>query len=145
MNGTQDRGALIVLEGCDCSGKSTQCRRIVEKLRSSKIQAELVSFPDRTTPIGSLINDYLKKDVHVADQVIHLLFAANRWERAEELKSLVNKGVTVVVDRYSYSGVAYSAAKKVPCAISTWQIIFVLHVTEYKEAMCGTLLAEGFT
>lgn len=39
------RGALIVLEGCDRAGKSTQCRLLVEKLKDSGTPAELMVFP----------------------------------------------------------------------------------------------------
>lgn len=48
------------------------------------------------------------------DHVIHLLFSANRWEAAEQIKTDVNAGVTIVADRYYYSGIVYSAAKDRP-------------------------------
>lgn len=35
---------------------------------------------DRSTPIGQMIDAYLKSDVEMDDHVIHLLFSANRWE-----------------------------------------------------------------
>lgn len=35
---------------------------------------------DRTTPIGQMIDSYLKGETEVEDHVIHLLFSANRWE-----------------------------------------------------------------
>lgn len=35
---------------------------------------------DRTTPIGKMIDSYLKGETEVEDHVIHLLFSANRWE-----------------------------------------------------------------
>lgn len=35
---------------------------------------------DRTTPIGQMIDGYLKSQVEMDDHVIHLLFSANRWE-----------------------------------------------------------------
>lgn len=41
------RGALIVVEGCDCSGKSIQCRNIVESLNMQGIPAEVVCFPGK--------------------------------------------------------------------------------------------------
>ena len=66
---------------------------------------------DRTTPIGSIINSYLKSSQNLSDQAIHLLFAANRWELADSIKANIEKGITIVCDRYSYSGVAYSYAK----------------------------------
>ena len=43
--------------------------------------------------------------------MIHLLFSANRWELAGQIRSAVEDGVTVVIDRYYYSGIVYSAAK----------------------------------
>jgi Thymidylate kinase len=37
---------------------------------------------DRSTPIGMMINDYLRGESDQEDHVIHLLFSANRWEAA---------------------------------------------------------------
>jgi len=37
---------------------------------------------DRSTPIGQLIDSYLKNQSQQEDHVIHLLFSANRWEAA---------------------------------------------------------------
>jgi dTMP kinase len=39
------RGLLIVVEGCDRSGKSTQCDILVNKLQENGIDTELVKFP----------------------------------------------------------------------------------------------------
>lgn len=106
------RGALIVLEGCDRAGKSTQCRKLVEQLVEKGIKAELMRFPDRTTQIGTVIGQYLERSAEVDDHAVHLLFSANRWERVNHMESLLLSGTTLVVDRYAYSGVAYSAAKQ---------------------------------
>lgn len=40
----------------------------------------LIVSVDRSTPIGQMIDGYLKSDVEMDDHVIHLLFSANRWE-----------------------------------------------------------------
>jgi len=45
------RGALIVLEGCDRAGKSTQCRKLVQILNERNIQAEYVGFPGKCSRI----------------------------------------------------------------------------------------------
>lgn len=102
------RGALIVFEGCDRVGKSTQCRKLVEKLTKQGAVAKLMKFPgmiigvlssqimfqspvtpsllfflatlDRSTVIGKQIDDYLQQKVELPDPAVHLLFAANRWE-----------------------------------------------------------------
>lgn len=105
------RGALIVLEGCDRSGKTTQSKQLVKSLIRNGHQASYVNFPDRTTECGALINSYLIKNKDFSDETIHLLFASNRWEFKQKMEKLLQEGTTLIVDRYSYSGVAFSAAK----------------------------------
>ncbi|XP_059678770.1 thymidylate kinase isoform X3 [Gavia stellata] len=61
------RGALIVLEGVDRAGKSTQGRRLVEALRAAGHRADLLRFPERTTEIGRLISSYLVKEKNLED------------------------------------------------------------------------------
>jgi dTMP kinase len=41
------RGALIVFEGCDRAGKSTQCKKLVQVLNERNIKAEYVGFPGK--------------------------------------------------------------------------------------------------
>lgn len=106
------RGAMIVLEGCDRSGKTSQALNVVNMLNQRNIKAERMSFPDRTTCTGQVISSYLKSEVNLTDQAIHLLFSANRWEAVPKIIEKLNEGVTLIIDRYSYSGVAYSYAKK---------------------------------
>jgi len=70
-----------------------------------------MSFPDRTTPIGQFINDYLSGRLEVNNQTLHLLFSANRWENYKKIEGTLLSGISIVCDRYWYSGVAYSMAK----------------------------------
>lgn len=105
------RGMLIVLEGNDRVGKTTQAKKLVEWLSNQGRKTRFVCFPDRSTPIGALIDQYLKGELKMHNNSIHLLFSANRWEKFEEMKAALKSGDTIVVDRYSYSGVAYTASK----------------------------------
>ncbi|GLH10979.1 Stomatin-like protein 2 [Gryllus bimaculatus] len=105
------RGALIVLEGCDRVGKTTQASKLLEKLQHRGIPSQLLKFPDRSTSTGQIINSYLTRKMDLPDKTVHLLFSANRWESEPQMKKLLNSGVTLIVDRYSHSGVAFSAAK----------------------------------
>ena len=52
------RGKLIVLEGLDRSGKSSVAKYLCELL-SSQNQTVSMSFPDRSTPIGKMIDEFL--------------------------------------------------------------------------------------
>ncbi|UYV77862.1 DTYMK [Cordylochernes scorpioides] len=106
------RGAFIVLEGLDRTGKTTQCMKLVNSLVKNNYEAKMLRFPERDTEIGNLISNYLTSDKEFNDRTIHLLFSANRWEMADKIKKLINSGTTLIVDRYSYSGVAFSYAKK---------------------------------
>ncbi|XP_047443391.1 thymidylate kinase [Mugil cephalus] len=105
------RGALIVLEGVDKAGKTTQCNKLVQKLHHSGQPAEMMRFPDRTTTIGQLISAYLEKKSDLEDHTVHLLFSANRWELVPLMKKKLEQGITLVVDRYAFSGAAFTSAK----------------------------------
>ncbi|KAG7326377.1 hypothetical protein KOW79_009778 [Hemibagrus wyckioides] len=105
------RGALIVLEGVDKAGKTTQCKKLVYALQKNGRAAEMMRFPDRTTQIGQLISSYLEKKNNLEDHTIHLLFSANRWELVPLMKKKLEQGITLVVDRYAFSGVAFTSAK----------------------------------
>jgi dTMP kinase len=101
--GSVSRGAFIVIEGLDRSGKTIQVERLEAQLSESGKKVKVLRFPgnpfpdtcfpltpsmlmpsklDRTTPIGQMINSYLQGKTDLEDHVIHLLFSANRWEVA---------------------------------------------------------------
>ncbi|KAK5906598.1 hypothetical protein CesoFtcFv8_004528 [Champsocephalus esox] len=105
------RGALIVLEGVDKAGKTTQCKKLVHALQQSGCPAEMMRFPERTTTIGQLISAYLENKSDLEDHTVHLLFSANRWELVPLMKKKLEQGTTLVVDRYAFSGVAFTSAK----------------------------------
>ena len=102
------RGALIIFEGCDRSGKTTQCQRLVKYLSENLPMigdfsaAKMMRFPDRETEIGKTISGYLKQEQHLDDHVVHLLFSANRWERQHDLVKALEAGQHVIVDRYVF-------------------------------------------
>ena len=113
MSAASKRGAFILFEGVDRCGKTTQCKRLLASLTTKlgEGRVEFMRFPDRSTSIGSTINAYLTNQAELDDRAIHLLFAANRWEAAQRIRRLIADGVTIVCDRYSYSGVAFTSAK----------------------------------
>lgn len=106
------RGALIVIEGLDRAGKSTQCEKLSLALRKEGRPVKCMRFPNRSTPIGQSIDAYLRGESHQEDHAIHLLFSANRWEATPQIKEDIANGITIIIDRYYYSGIVYSAAKE---------------------------------
>ncbi|KAJ0160473.1 Thymidylate kinase [Colletotrichum tanaceti] len=114
------RGAFIVLEGLDRSGKTTQVKLLEQRFVELGKKVKVMRFPDRTTPIGQMIDAYLKSSVEMEDHVIHLLFSANRWEAVKNIQALLASGTTVICDRYYHSGIVYSAAKQNPRLTLHW-------------------------
>jgi dTMP kinase len=75
------RGLLIAIEGGDRCGKSTQCQLVLDYLQAALgSSVQFVKFPERTSAIGRIINEYLQCGRELSNQAIHLLFSANRWE-----------------------------------------------------------------
>jgi dTMP kinase len=101
---------FYVLEGIDRSGKTTQAKLLVEYLQHQGRTVKHICFPDRTTPIGQMLDQYLKSGVELDKHACHLLFSTNRWECQKLIRETLAAGVDVVCDRYWYSGVAYSVA-----------------------------------
>ncbi|KAF2139974.1 uncharacterized protein K452DRAFT_58813 [Aplosporella prunicola CBS 121167] len=105
------RGKLIAFEGLDRAGKSTQVARLATTLRAQGHSVRQLRFPDRSTPIGQLIDAYLRGERELNDRVAHLLFSANRWELVDTILAALAAGETVILDRYYYSGLVYTLAK----------------------------------
>ncbi|ORY84846.1 thymidylate kinase-domain-containing protein [Protomyces lactucae-debilis] len=102
----------IVVEGLDRSGKSTQCQLLVDSLNAQRPEScKLLKFPDRSTTIGKMIHAYLTSEADLDDRAIHLLFSANRWEAESAMRQDIENGITLVLDRYIYSGAAFSIIK----------------------------------
>ena len=104
-------GRLIVVEGIDQAGKQTVCERLVARLRADGVPAEQTGFPDYATPLGHEIAAFLRGEREFPAQARQLLYAANRWERAAQIRDWLQAGRAVVVDRYVASGIAYGTAQ----------------------------------
>jgi dTMP kinase len=109
------RGRLIVLEGIDGSGTTTQTERLVEHLRRRGRTAVSTREPS-AGPIGRLLREVLlghhriSRDVSLDGQTMAMLFAADRFDHLQrEVEPLLAAGNDVVSDRYLMSSLAYQA------------------------------------
>jgi dTMP kinase len=104
-------GTLIAIEGIDQAGKQTVCTWLAQELRAHGVETEQTGFPDYATPLGHEITAFLRGERAYPAEARQLLYAANRWERAAEIRDWLAAGRAVVVDRYIASGVAYGTAQ----------------------------------
>ena len=107
---------LVVLEGLDGAGKSTQVKRLRAYLESVCGGLEYIHFPRYDAPVyGDLISRFLRGDFGsnetVHPQLVALLFAEDRHGAGPWIREVLEKGGTVLLDRYVYSNIAYQCAK----------------------------------
>lgn len=107
---------LIVLEGLDGSGKSTQVKLLREYLEQRCPRLTYIHFPRYGAPVyGDLIGRFLRGDFGSIDSVhprlVALLYAEDRHGAVPEIMRGLEDGGTVLLDRYVYSNLAYQCAK----------------------------------
>ena len=106
------KGKLIVIEGTDCSGKETQCRRLIERLKSDNIEVFEMPFPRYDTPTGRIIggpllgkpaicDTYFDYPSEVDGKVASLYYAADRYYNCKPIIDNLEEGITVILDRYA--------------------------------------------
>ena len=105
------RGAFICIEGIDASGKTTQAKILVRRLRRKGIDAIYTTEPSKGE-VGKFIRRcVLAREKRVPTALEALLFAADRVDHLEkEVKPDLEKRRIVVCDRYLYSSLAYQGA-----------------------------------
>jgi dTMP kinase len=103
-------GKLIVLEGIDGSGTTTQARLLCDFLRDRGITVHLTREPS-DGPVGLLIREILHgAHAPVVGDTMALLFAADRVDHlAREILPALERGSHVLTDRYYHSSLAYQA------------------------------------
>jgi dTMP kinase len=104
------KGKIIVIEGTDKAGKTSQSRLLAETLKASGKVCVILDFPDYTTPIGIEIKAFLEGKRDYPPEVKHLLFSANRWEKKKEIESMLENGTIIVMNRYWQSNLVYGVA-----------------------------------
>lgn len=105
----EEEGFLIVFEGLDGAGLSTQSALLAEHLRCAN-KAVLLTKEPTTSPIGELIRSALKRDRKFQLYALQLLFAADRAEHLEaEIEPALEEKKIVISDRYILSSLAFGS------------------------------------
>jgi dTMP kinase len=102
------RGRLIVFEGAEGAGKTTQIRLLAERLTAARIACTTVREPGGT-PVGDAIRGILlHADEEITASTEALLFMASRAELiARGILPSLDAGQVVLVDRFFLSTYAY--------------------------------------
>jgi dTMP kinase len=106
------KGKIIVLEGIDKAGKTTQSRLLENTFKSKGRVCATIDFPDYSTPIGTEIRAFLEGDREYPDEAKLMLLSANRWERKKDIERMLEKGTIVILNRYYHSNLVYGVSKE---------------------------------
>jgi dTMP kinase len=106
----------IAIEGIDGAGKRTQATRLQERIEACALRGEIVSFPRYgQTVFARSVADYLNGRfgaLHDIDPHLPaLLYAGDRAESRELLRSLGDASDVLILDRYIASNIAYQGAR----------------------------------
>ena len=104
---TGAKGIFIAVEGIDAVGKRTQTSILSSWLVSKGTKTRTLSFPVYETVIGREIRRFLDGTVNYPQEVRALLYAANRWEKKQDLEAILAGTDVTIVNRYTGSNLAY--------------------------------------
>ncbi len=107
---------LFVIEGVDGAGKSTQLKLLRDFLSAKGYSCEYLHFPRTEAPyFGELIARFLRGEFGTISDVdpylVAMLYAGDRKDASSLIKSWLSEGKIVLLDRYTYSNIAYQCAK----------------------------------
>lgn len=111
-------GKLIVIEGTDGSGKSTQFRRLTEHLSQDNQEFKTLVFPQYSEPSSALIRMYLggefgSKPTDVNAYAASAFYAVDRYASyKKDWGQYYENGGLIVSDRYTTSNAVHQASKE---------------------------------
>ena len=111
-------GKLIVIEGTDGSGKSTQFRLLTSRLEAEKHQFQKLVFPQYAEPSSALIRMYLGGEFGTRPSDVNA-YAASAFYAVDRYASYkkvwgqwYEDGGLIVSDRYTTSNAVHQASKE---------------------------------
>ncbi len=109
------RGKLLVIEGTDCSGKSTQINLLLERLRKEGIKVVTLDFPNYSTPTGKIVRRYLDNEFGPANmidaRIASIFFAEDRFTSKPIIEKALSDNDLVILDRYVESNMGHQGGK----------------------------------
>ncbi len=110
-------GKLIVIDGLDGSGKSTQAEAVFEHLKAKDDKVLLISYPDYSKPSSTLVKMYLNGEFSSdADDInayaASSFYAVDRYASFKQhWEKYYNDGYTIIASRYVSSNAIHQMVK----------------------------------
>ncbi len=109
-------GTLIVIDGADGAGKTTQTERLIARATERGLSATSIHFPSyHGTEGGRIVQRYLHGEFGDPTSIHPVLasipYALDRHEQSAHVRELLATHDLVVADRYVISNMAFQGAK----------------------------------
>ncbi len=109
------KGKFIVIDGTDGSGKWTQTKLLIERLKNNWYDVELADFPQYGKRSAMMVEDYLNGNFGNAQKVgpyrASVLYAVDRYAASFEIRKWINEWKIVIANRYVSSNMWHQAGK----------------------------------
>ena len=112
-----EKGKVIVIEGCDGSGKATQTQKLYERLIKENYKVRKIEYPNYESQSSALVKMYLggdfgKKPEDVNPYVASTFYAVDRFASYKmDWKEFYEDGGIIIADRYSTANMIHQASK----------------------------------
>lgn len=103
------RGRILVLEGIDKSGKTTQAKLLETRFLDQGLNPVILSFPNYENNTGKVIRYMISDPDQYPRQFFHIMVSANRWEDVRKIEHYLSEGYIIILNRYSQSNLIYGS------------------------------------
>jgi len=106
------QGKLVVIDGIDGSGKSTQRELLRLELELNGFETESIHFPRHGEPTAYFVDKYLKgKYGDVNPYAASVFYAVDRFDASAQIKKWLKAGKIVLSDRYVTANAGHQGCK----------------------------------
>jgi dTMP kinase len=123
------RGVLIVFEGIDGSGKTTQIFKVAQSLEEHNYKVSVTHEPNHNSKWGQMIQNKVKKhrEEVTPENELEWYLKDRKWDLENNILPALEKNHVVLVDRYYLSNAAYQGA------LTTFTIEYVLQKNSFAR------------
>lgn len=109
------KGKLIVIDGGDGTGKTTQFKLLLKRLQDEDLDVITMDFPQYGKKSCGAVEEYLNGNYGTADDVGpyrgSIFFAVDRYDASFEMRKALDEGKIVLCNRYVTANMAHQGGK----------------------------------
>lgn len=109
------KGKFIVIDGTDGSGKSTQTKLLVKRLKKEGYKVKVADFPQYNTKSAGLVENYLDGKYGTEEKVgpytASIFYAGDRYDASFKIRKWLNDGYIVISNRYVTANMGHQGGK----------------------------------